>query len=391
MTFNALSGYRRRVPRRDVWGIAVATALTLSLVPGIAQADSETGSAASSGTTFAPGRLVPVTLCGVSPTAEAIAHGDFDGDGRVDLVVTDECGFGIQMLRGNGDGTFAAPRYIPTGVAPDAVTAVDLDGDGHLDLIVSNAIGEMVILYGDGLGGFADQRRYFAQGLAPGAIRAGDFDHDGHLDFAVAATPSTVFLADGARGFIGHTVAAGLASVGLETADLDGDGNLDLIVASGVPVVLNALYGDGHGGFGRNQTLLGPDLVQEAIRSADVNNDGHPDVVGVTSLGGLNVWLNDGHGTLLASRYSYASPGTAGLALADLYGTGNLDMITADSVTAHITLWRGDGHGGFTRTEWYPAPFTLESTELIDLRGTGQLDLVTAPMIGPYIAVYLRN
>ncbi|MFF2555417.1 FG-GAP repeat domain-containing protein [Nocardia sp. NPDC058058] len=371
--------------------MTVAVALLLSLLPGISRADPETGSATNSGTGFAPARLIPVTLCGVSPTAEAIAHGDFDGDGRVDLVVTDECGFGIQLLRGHGDGAFDDPRYLPTGVAPDAVSAVDLDADGKLDLIVSNALGDIVILYGDGSGSFPDQRRYLSQGLAPGAIRAGDFDHDGRMDFAVAATPSTVFLADGERGFTGHSVGAGFASVGLETADLDGDGNLDLVVASGVPVVLNALYGDGRGGFGRNQTLLGPDLVQEAIRSADVNGDGHPDVVGVTSLGGLNVWLNDGHGALLASRYSYASPGTAGLALADLDGDGTADLVTADSVTGHVTLWRGDGHGGFARSAWYPSPFTLESTELIDLRGTGQLDIVAAPMVGPYIAVYLRT
>lgn len=392
MTFASARRPRpQRCPRgRGVVAAILATVVSL-LVAGMAHAAPDTGSALNSGSMYAPGRLIPVTVCGVSPTAEAIAHGDFTGDGHVDLVVTDECGFGIQLLHGHGDGTFDPPRYLFTGIAPDAVTAADLDGDGNLDLIVSNAIGDIVVLYGDGHGQFPDQRRYFAQGLAPGAIRVGDFNHDGHLDFAVAATPSTVFLNNGDRSFTGHTLLAGFAAVGLEVADFDGDGNLDIAVATGFPVVVNVLYGDGHGGFGRNQTLLAPDLVQEAIRVADVNNDGHPDLVGVTSLGGMNVWLNDGHGNLQPSHWTYASPGTAGLALADLYGHGNLDLVTADSATGHLTIWRGDGRGEFTRSEWYTAPFTIESTELIDLRGNGKLDIVTAPMIGPWISVYLHN
>ncbi|MFJ4654589.1 FG-GAP repeat domain-containing protein [Nocardia sp. NPDC088792] len=100
-----------------------------------------------------------MTVCGVSPTAEAIAHGDFTGDGQVDLVVTDECGFGIQFLHGRGDGTFDPPRYLFTGIAPDAVTAADFDGDGNLDVAVASGFAVVVnVLYGDGHGGIPKQR-----------------------------------------------------------------------------------------------------------------------------------------------------------------------------------------------------------------------------------------
>ncbi|MFC9996982.1 FG-GAP repeat domain-containing protein [Nocardia sp. NPDC127526] len=361
---------------------AVATALHV--------AASTTALSDPGGQVFGPERAVPVTVCGNSPTAEAIATGDFTGDGRADVALTDLCAFGIRVLAGRGDGTFEPGRHFFTGVVPDGITAADLDGDGRLDLIVANGLGDLVVLFGDGLGGFAEQGRYFAQGLAPGAVRAADFDEDGRLDFAVAATPSAVFRNNGDRTFTGSTLMAGIASVGLETADFDADGNADIVVASGFPVVLNVLYGNGTGGFGRNRTLLAPDLVQEAIRVADIDHDGRPDIVGVTSLGGVNVWLGGETGPR-QSNWTIGTPGNAGLALADFDGDGHVDMVAADSITLNITLWRGDGTGRFTRAEWHSAPASVESVEAVDLNGDGRLDLVAGPMIGPWLSTYLHN
>ncbi|UFS96880.1 FG-GAP repeat domain-containing protein [Nocardia huaxiensis] len=374
-----MSGSRGRIA---VMVCAVATAAQLAA--GTARTDPGTP-------VFGPEHSVAVTVCGNSPTAEAIATGDFTGDRRADVAVTDLCGFGIRVLPGRGDGGFEPPRYLPTGIAPDGITAGDLDGDGALDLIVANAVGDIVTLYGDGTGGFAEQGRYFAWGVALGAIRTADFDRDGRLDFAVAATPSTVFHNDGGRGaFTGRSLVAGFASVGLETADFDADGNADIVVASGFPVMLTVLYGNGTGNFGRARTVLAPDLIQEAIRVADVDHDGRPDVVGVTSLGGVNVWLGGEDGPR-QSNWTIGTPGNAGLALADFDGDDRVDMVVADSITLHLTLWRGDGTGRFARAEWHSAPASVESVEAVDLNGDGKLDLVAGPMVGPWISTYLHN
>lgn len=339
---------------------------------------------------FGPERAIPVTWCGNSPTAEALTTGDFTGDGVVDVAMTDLCGFGVRVLPGRGDGSFEADRFVWSGFFPDALTSADLDGDGARDLIVANAIGDMVTLYGDGSGNFIEQGRYWAQGFAPGATRVADFNNDGRLDFAVAATPSTVFLNTGGRGFAGQTLLTGLASVGLEVADFDADGNTDVVVASGFPVVLNVLYGNGNGSFGRNHTLLAPDLIQEAIRVADVNNDGRPDVVGVTSIGGLNVWLGSDQG-LRPSNWTIGSIGNAGLALADLDDDGDIDLVTADSVQLRMSVYRGDGTGRFQWIEAHFAPASVESVEFVDLNGDGKLDMITAPMVGPWLSTYLHT
>ncbi len=339
---------------------------------------------------FGAERSTAVTVCGNSPTAEAIATGDFTGDGRADVAMTDLCGFGVRVLAGRGDGSFEPGRYLATGVLPDGITAGDLDSDGRTDLIVANAIGDVVVLYGDGSGGFDHQARYFAFGIAPGAIRIADFDRDGRPDFAVAATPATVFRNNGDRTFTATSLLTGFASVGLETADFDGDGNPDIVVAGGFPVVLNVLYGNGNGTFGRGRTLLAPELVQEAIRVADLDGDGRADIVGVTSLGGINVWMGGEDGPR-QSNWMIGTPGNAGLALADFDGDGRADLVTADSITMCVTLWRGDGAGGFVRAEWHSAPATVESVEPVDLDGDGKLDLVAAPMIGPWLSYYLHN
>ncbi|MGX1778838.1 FG-GAP repeat domain-containing protein [Nocardia brasiliensis] len=366
---------------------ALAASAVVLMLTGAAPGVAETG---DTGTLFGPQIFGAATLCGNSPTAEGIAPGDFTGDAIPDLVLTDFCASGLVLLAGRGDGTFDAPTRIPTGLAPDAVTAAELDGDGNLDLIVSNAINDVLVLYGDGSGGFADQSRYFVPGLAPGAVVAADFDRDGALDFAVAATPSVVFSATDTRTFTGRAVAAGVAATGIGAADFDSDGIIDLAVLSGVPL-LTIGFGLGDGTFGRIAHFAAPALVQEAMRVADITGDNRPDVVTVNSLGGINVWLGTGRGVSFPPNWSYGTLGNAGLALGDVTGDGVVDLITADSVVAHVTIYRGDGAGHFERVEYHWAPISVESLALVDLNRDGRLDIVAAPMAGPGLSVYLHK
>jgi uncharacterized protein (TIGR03437 family) len=150
------------------------------------------------------GRLVQDPKGGTLPTTVLplyIANGDFNGDGKVDLVVIHEST--LTIFLGDGAGGFAAqPDISPAGAYSLHSPAVgDLDGDGKLDLAIPNAddpISNVFILLGDGTGGFE------AAAISPlespgGSIAAAleDFNNDGRLDLAVAndeADSVAVFL-----------------------------------------------------------------------------------------------------------------------------------------------------------------------------------------------------
>jgi hypothetical protein len=157
---------------------------------------------ASGGTSVYPGSGLTVslgkgdgtfTLASGSPTSlgnnlSAIVTADFNGDGKLDLALTDFGGNAVMILLGNGDGTFGAPTTILVGNQPDAIVAADFNNDGKLDLAVANyADGTLTLLLGNGDGTFTQAAGSpYAVGRGPYQIGAADFNGDGKLDLAVA-------------------------------------------------------------------------------------------------------------------------------------------------------------------------------------------------------------
>src|SRR5256885_1819824 len=115
----------------------------------------------------------------------SLAPGDFNGDGKPDLAVADFDSNTVLVLLGNGDGTFQAPRTFTTGARPSSVAAGDFNGDGALDLAVANEDNFSVsVLLGNGDGTFQVPST-FTTGARPQSVAVGDFDRDGTLDLAV--------------------------------------------------------------------------------------------------------------------------------------------------------------------------------------------------------------
>jgi hypothetical protein len=86
----------------------------------------------SSGSGFADPVAIPL------PSPVDVALGDLDGDGKLDLVASNIDRGTVSLLRGKGDGSFAAPVDVPMGPEPVSLAVADFDGDGLTDIAVTS-------------------------------------------------------------------------------------------------------------------------------------------------------------------------------------------------------------------------------------------------------------
>jgi hypothetical protein len=115
-----------------------------------------------------------------------IDTGDFNNDGKLDMVVVNYDDDQFQVLLGNGDGTFRSPDNYQTDSGPTAIVTVDLDNDGKLDVVVAHYGSPTIQVFkGNGDGTFT-----FAQSLLtsdyPWMLKSSDFNNDGFKDVVVS-------------------------------------------------------------------------------------------------------------------------------------------------------------------------------------------------------------
>jgi hypothetical protein len=125
---------------------------------------------------------------GFFPISVAVA--DVNGDGKPDVVVTNNQDNGngsVGVLLGNGDGTFASvANYASGGFSPQSVAVADLNGDGKLDVLVSNSSSNNVgVLLGNGDGTFRAPLIYSTGGNTPLSVAIADLNGDGKPDLVV--------------------------------------------------------------------------------------------------------------------------------------------------------------------------------------------------------------
>jgi hypothetical protein len=360
---------------------------------------------------------------------------DVNGDGKPDLVVANSCPpnsstcpsptdeGSVGVLLGNGDGTFRPPVvYDSGGVLATWVAVADVNGDGKPDLLVTNlcvntsscANGTVSVLLGNGDGTFHAAVAYDSGGIAAESVAVADMNGDRKPDLVVSNCTNCSTYGDGSVGVLlgngdgtfqaAHAIdSGGYAPLSIAVADVNGDGKPDVVVGqcSGptfgcFPGEVGVLLGNGDGTLQTAVTYSSGADVPVAIAVADVNGDGKLDVL-VSNQGTDDLHLNGAVGVLLGNGdgtfqppviYDAGGVGTAGLAVADVNGDGELDVVVTDKLgscqtgsTVAVLLGNGDGTfqaaAGFCFTGSLPT-----SVAAADVNGDGRPDLIATNNFG---------
>jgi Bacterial Ig-like domain (group 3)/FG-GAP-like repeat/Abnormal spindle-like microcephaly-assoc'd, ASPM-SPD-2-Hydin len=239
--------------------------------------------------------------------AESLVAADFNSDGNQDIAIVNNCvdvdcstkGGSLSIFLGNGDGTFSAgSTFVLTSGHPLTIVVGDFNNDGVVDLAVMSCngfcphSGTVDILFGNGDGTF--QSPIVDPNMGGPAAVAGDFNQDGILDLAiVSGIPcgdcggyANIMYGNGDGSFsAGPQIwGGGDGTISIVAADFFGTGMLTPVLASVCPHC-----------YPSTLSMPGAQIEDISFRYlgvGDFNNDGKPDLAGSLEFGGAGVLLN---------------------------------------------------------------------------------------------------
>jgi hypothetical protein len=377
--------------------VRLAAGLALATVVGLA--GPATGSAlADAG--FSP----PVSYAPGLTSQIVFGVGDFNGDGHPDVAIPTG---GVSVLLGDGHGGFGSPTTLSSGGAYTAVAAGDFNNDGKLDLVASAAAatGSVGLFTGDGAGNFTAQTPVTV-GSRDLSIAVGDFNRDGNLDVAVpfcgavctggSGSPGVdILLGDGHGGFGSPSALTGIPVTAepntVAVGDFNGDGNPDLAVLDETGGNVLIYLGDGHGGFTAGTPVALGGSGEQHLALGDFNGDGRQDLA-VSNGGNVSVALGNGSGGF-GTPANFALGGTGyGIAVGDFNGDGRPDLAVAiEGSGTGVSVLFGNGDGTFQSHQDLSAGSTPVGVAGPDLNGDDQPDLVVTNNTGSNALAVLLN
>lgn len=352
-----------------------------------------------------------------------IATADFNRDGNLDVVVANSGSQNLSLFLGQGDGTFAPPTVISLApVLPDVIGDVpqpvsvatgDFNGDGNPDIAVafSGTTVTIQVLLGNGDGTFLPGVN---QAKVPNMftnfqLAAADFNQDGALDLAAATdTGFLILLNDGKGTFtpVHDQPFAGAFITHFAVGDINADGHLDLVGILGSGVIQETL-GNGDGTFQPPITLPFPVTstiaANGSIALGDFNHDGRPDIA-YTEFGNLStgsppaihINLQRVDGTFNGAQLTLTPTfHPLGLLLGDFNGDGSLDIATLSGTVPGepnaAVVYPGQGILQFAPPTSFSVSALPSALLAAKLTNTQAIDLITTGFNANAISVLVNH
>jgi hypothetical protein len=332
----------------------------------------------------------------------AVAVGDFNGDRKLDLAVTNTLSDDVSILLGNGDGTFRPALNYTVGQNPQSLVVADFNRDGKLDLAVTNTgSGTVSILLGRGNGTFLPPVIYGA-GLSPSAVAAGDFNKDGKLDLVVANHGPVSLCEDGSLSILlgdgdgtfqpARNYDAGECPSSIAVGDFNADGKLDLVTQAAV------LRGNGDGSFQVPVSLsYGLGRAPGPVVVGDFNSDGKQDLAGSFVVGRyafspiVEILLGNGNGTFQPAVSYKGGLWPRSISIGDFNRDGRLDLATTGVLGSAVSILLGNGNGTFGPPLSFGVGEKPTSVAIGDFNGDGSPDLVVTRAEDDVVSVLLNT
>jgi hypothetical protein len=324
------------------------------------------------------GTLQPVVAYPAGYEQSSIAVADLNGDGKLDVVVIgveSPNSFNVNVLLGNGDGTFGPPTGYNMGSDLTSVAVADVNGDHKPDIVISSLLGgngedsSVAVMLGNGDGTFQPAVSYDSGGGQAASVAIADINHDGKPDLLVSnpcvsffncdTSPSTVgVLLGNGDGTFKPAVDYSVCNVGftcggggpIAVADLNGDGKLDVVVVNTPNGTAAVLLGNGDGTLQSAVNYGTGDQAPSGVAIVDANDDGKLDLLivnqqisGESVQGTIGILEGNGDGTFqTAVTVPTNGEGSNGIAAADLNGDGKPDLVVANPSSATVSVLLND-------------------------------------------------
>lgn len=306
---------------------------------------------------------------------------DFDNDGDWDIVAVSYYGPNISWYENDGTETFTRHIVSPDDRGVRSVAVGDVDGDGDKDFISAGFSYEVLWYENTGVEPYP-VHVIDASANAAKSVAVADIDSDGDLDVVSAngADDTIAWYENGPGTSFTKRVVSSVANgaISVATADLDGDGDMDVLSASQVDQKFAWHENDGNENF-TEHVISTQYYYPYDISVTDIDADGDLDVFGASYGDDVFVFFeNDGNEVFATTVISDTAFGALDVAFGDVDGDGDSDVIGVSGDNDKLSWYANDATQSFPETVIRAAPFTPYDIEAADIDGDGDLDPVGA-------------